>query len=108
MPVGGRVERDVVLRAAAEVADEQLVRVRVEDPEAVVAARDRDVAPDRDVRVRPPRRRVAEAVVEPHVRAVRCGRGLDRKDAGGEREQDEEPAGGGHASVMLMGSVTRY
>ena len=77
---------------------EQLVRVRVEDPEAVVVAGDRDVAPDRDVRVRAARRRVVEAVVDPHVRAVRCGRGLDRKDACGEREQDEEPAGGGHAA----------
>ena len=45
------------------------VRVRVEDPEAVVVAGDHDVAPERDVRVRPPGRRVVEAVVEPHVRA---------------------------------------
>jgi hypothetical protein len=37
-------ERDVVLRSAAEVADDELVRVRVEDAEPVVASGDGDVA----------------------------------------------------------------
>ena len=99
-------EPDVVLRPAAELGREHLLRLSVEDAEPVVVPGDSDVAPERDVRVGTPRRRVEEAVVEPHVRAVRRGRGLHADDGRNEREQDDEPAKD-HAAGMLIRSLTR-
>jgi hypothetical protein len=62
-------ERDVVLRATAEIADELLPGARVEDAEAVVVPGDADVAPEGDIRVRAPGCRVGKAVVKPQVGA---------------------------------------
>ena len=80
------------------------MRLGVEHPESVVIAGDADVAPEGEIRVCLSRR-VAQAVVEPHVRGVRRPRGLDRQEGREERKQEHEAAGGLHAAGMLIGSL---
>ena len=100
-------ERDVVLRAAAEVVRDHLVRLRVEDPEPVVVAGDADVAPEREVGVR-----------RPDVGRSGCSRavmfGLFRRRGGwtasegrDERKQEHEETGRSSRRWMLKRFATR-